>query len=233
MYHLECKCMLRKKDAFVLSDGRKKLLTLIEKTGSIKKAAERMDMSYRHAWGIIKKIEDATDEDIVISKRGGEKGGGTILSEAGKKILKKYDEMKEKHRGDIYEKPSLTVDGIIQQDDKILLIKRKNPPFKDEYALPGGFVENNEVVEKAVVREVEEETGLETEIKRLEDVYSSPGRDPRGHTVSIVYSLDITGGSLSSGSDAQGTEYFSIDELPILAFDHDKIIKDYLSRFSD
>ncbi|MFO7792485.1 MAG: NUDIX domain-containing protein [Candidatus Saliniplasma sp.] len=225
--------MLKKGDRFVLGEGRKELLTLIEKTGSLTEAAEKMDMSYRHAWGIIKKIEEAADENVVVSKRGGDKGGGTKLSKFGTGLLEKYEEMKKKHRGDIYEKPSLTVDGIIQQKDEILLIERKNPPFKGKYALPGGFVEYNELVEEAVVREIKEETGLKTEIKRLVDVYSDPDRDPRGHTVSIVYSLKVIGGKLSSGSDAQGAEYFLKDDIPELAFDHAKIIKDYLFRFCD
>ena len=95
-----------------------------------------------------------------------------------------------------YQKPSLTVDGIILKDEKILLIKRKNDPFKDMWALPGGFVEYNEKCEDAVVREVSEETGLKTNIKKIFGVYSDPSRDPRGHTISIIYILDIIDGDL-------------------------------------
>jgi len=233
MYRLECKCMLKEGDRFLLGEGRKKLLNLVEETGSIKGAAKRMDMSYRHAWGIIKRIEKATDEEIVISKRGGDKGGGTKLSESGKKLLKTYENMKKDHRGDIFQKPSLTVDGIIESEKKILLIERKNPPFEGTYAIPGGFVEYGEKVEDAVVREIKEETGLETKIIDLVGVYSEPNRDPRGHTVSIVYSLQVTGGTLSGGSDARKPRYFSKDELPDLAFDHESIIEDYLIGSSD
>ncbi len=228
MYRLDCKCMLKKEDEFILGEGRKKLLQLISKTGSIKDAAEEMDMSYRHAWGIIKKIEKGVGKKVVVSKRGGQRGGGTRLSKFGREMLDIYEDMKKEHRGDVYLNPALTVDGIIEIDEEILLIKRKNDPFKDKYALPGGFVEYNEEVEKAVVREITEETGLETEIKKLVGVYSKPDRDPRGHTVSVVYSLSIIGGSLSSGSDAKEAKYFSTDELPELSFDHEKIIKDYL-----
>jgi len=228
MYHLECKCMLKKRGDFVLSEGRKRLLELVSETGSIKEAANRMDMSYRHAWGIIKKIENVAGEKIVISQRGGQRGGGTRLSKFGEGLLETYEKMKKKHEGDVYLNPSLTVDGIIGKNDEILLIKRKNPPFKDRYALPGGFVEYNENVESAVVREVEEETGLKTKIKELIGVYSEPDRDPRGHTVSVVFSLGVKSGSLSSGSDAKKAKYFKVNEIPELAFDHKKIIKDYL-----
>ncbi|MFW6141543.1 MAG: NUDIX domain-containing protein [Candidatus Saliniplasma sp.] len=220
--------MLKKDDKFILGQGRKKLLELVSETGSIKEAAKNMGMSYRHAWGIIKKIEENVGEEIVISRRGGQKGGGTSLSKFGQDLLKTYEDMRSTHRGDVYQNPSLTVDGIIESEGELLLIKRGNPPFKGKYAFPGGFVEYNETVENAVVREIKEETGLKTEIKQLVGVYSDPNRDPRGHTVSVVFSLRVIGGSLSSGSDAQSADYFSKDEIPRLAFDHDKIIKDYL-----
>ncbi len=126
-----------------------------------------------------------------------------------------------------YKKPSLTVDGIIEKDSKILLIKRGNEPFKNKWALPGGFVEYGEKTEKAVVREIFEETGLKTDIKNLFGVYSDPNRDPRGHTVSVVYSLKVIGGKLKSGDDACDAEFFDLNKLPDLGFDHKKIISDY------
>ena len=89
----------------------------------------------------------------------------------------------------------LTVDAIIIYDDRLVLIRRKNEPFRGMQALPGGFVEKDETVEQAVARETKEETGLDTVIVRLIGVYSDPGRDPRGPTVSICYRLAVTGGS--------------------------------------
>jgi 8-oxo-dGTP diphosphatase len=125
--------------------------------------------------------------------------------------------------------PRLTVDGIIISDAKLLLIRRANPPFQDTWALPGGFVDYGETVEAAVQREVKEETGLETSIHRLVGVYSDPDRDPRGHTVSVVFLLAVAEGEAQGGDDAAEARWFSLDELPELAFDHAKIINDALA----
>ena len=112
-----------------------------------------------------------------------------------------------------YKSPSLTVDGIIQIDDKILLIKRKNPPFKDSWAFPGGFVEYGETTENAVMREIYEETNLKTKIKHLLGVYSDPNRDPRGHTVSVVYILEHIEGTPKGSDDAKEAKLFKIEEV--------------------
>lgn len=127
--------------------------------------------------------------------------------------------------------PSLTTDGIIFKNNQILLIKRKNPPFKGKWALPGGFVEYGEKTEDAIIREVSEETGLKTKINKLAGIYSDPDRDPRGHTVTIVYILDIIFGDINAGDDASNVKFFNIKELPKLSFDHSKIINDILQRF--
>lgn len=129
-----------------------------------------------------------------------------------------------------YKNPKLTVDGIIINDDKILLIKRKNDPFKDKWALPGGYVEYGETVENAVVREIHEETNLSVEIKELLGVYSSPDRDPRGHTVTIAFILNVKNGDVKGGDDAVDAKFFKIQDLPDLSFDHDKIIEDAVRR---
>ncbi|KYK34693.1 MAG: hypothetical protein AYK22_04835 [Thermoplasmatales archaeon SG8-52-3] len=127
-----------------------------------------------------------------------------------------------------FENPKLTVDGAVLKNNKILLIKRKNNPFKGKWALPGGFVEYGEKVEDAVIREVFEETGLKTSIIKIIGVYSDPNRDPRGHTVSIVYFLDINEGELKSNDDASDAKFFDVKDLPELSFDHEIIIKDVL-----
>ena len=129
-----------------------------------------------------------------------------------------------------YKSPKLTVDGLILKDKKVLLIKRKNYPFKGKWALPGGFVEYKEKTEDTAIREVFEETGLKTKINNLVGVYSDPNRDPRGHTVSVIYLLEICGGKLKSSDDASDAKFFDLNQLPKLAFDHSKIIKDALRK---
>ena len=107
-----------------------------------------------------------------------------------------------------------------------MLIRRGHEPFKSWLALPGGFVEKEETVEQAVVRETKEETGLDTEIIGLIGVYSDPGRDPRGPTVSVCYMLRVTGGSPRASSDAAAVELLAPGAIPPLAFDHDRMIAD-------
>jgi 8-oxo-dGTP diphosphatase len=120
----------------------------------------------------------------------------------------------------------LTVDGVVAEDGQVLLVRRRNPPFAGQYALPGGFVDCGETVEAAVVREVREETGLQTRIERLLGVYSDPSRDPRGHTVSVTYLLRREGGTLAGADDADDAGFFPLDALPTLAFDHAHILAD-------
>jgi len=128
----------------------------------------------------------------------------------------------------MHKSPALAVDAIILLDGQLVLVRRKNPPFKGAYALPGGFVELGERVEDATVRETLEETGLKTKVKKLVGVYSDPGRDPRGHTVSVVFELTYVSGKLKAGDDAAGVSRFDLRKLPKLAFDHESIIKDFL-----
>jgi 8-oxo-dGTP diphosphatase len=124
---------------------------------------------------------------------------------------------------------NLTVDGVLIEGGKVLLIKRLRPPYKDCWALPGGFVEYGETVENAVVREFFEETGLKTEVLSLVGVFSDPNRDPRGHTVSVAFLLKRRGGELKGGDDAASPTFFPLPlkDLP-LAFDHRKIIEEAL-----
>ena len=126
--------------------------------------------------------------------------------------------------------PALTVDAIAIKDGQIILIKRKNPPFQGCFALPGGFVDYGETVEAAVIREFKEETGMDADIEDFIGIYSEPDRDPRGHTVSAVFELKIIGGKMLAGDDAAEITLFKTEDLPELAFDHEKIISDYLAN---
>ncbi len=124
--------------------------------------------------------------------------------------------------------PSLAVDIIIFFDNKLILIKRGREPFKDCFALPGGFVEYGETVENAAVREAKEETGLDVHQLSLLGVYSKPNRDPRGHTVSVVY-YGKGSGTPKAGDDAKEIFLFELNSIPNnLSFDHNKIINDFL-----
>jgi 8-oxo-dGTP diphosphatase len=125
--------------------------------------------------------------------------------------------------------PLLTVDAIILCDnDSVVLVSRKNHPYKGSWALPGGFVEYGETVESAVLREVKEETGLNIKLKGISGVYSDPDRDPRGHTVTICFKAQKIGGKLKADSDAQGVACIKLEEALAykLAFDHEQILKD-------
>jgi len=121
--------------------------------------------------------------------------------------------------------PFLTVDAIISYQGKIVMIERSNPPFG--WALPGGFVDYGESVEEAVVRETKEETNLDFVNFRQFKVYSRYGRDPRFHTVSVVF-VGKGKGDLCASTDAKNVDLFFLDSLPQkIAFDHRKIIEDY------
>jgi len=129
-----------------------------------------------------------------------------------------------------YINPASTVDLIVSCNGGIILIKRKHEPFKDYWALPGGFLEHGkETLEQAAVRELFEETNLMTNPGELGlvGVYSDPKRDPRGHVISHVYEVRNYSGELTANGDAAEVSIFR--ELPdILAFDDKKVIKHYL-----
>lgn len=128
------------------------------------------------------------------------------------------------------EKVQMTADIIIVYDDgEIVLTKRKYEPFKDFWSLPGGKMENEEMLEITAVREAKEETGLDIMITRLIGVYSDPFRDPRGRYISVAYEAKIIGGELKPGSDAASCIKIAIKDIGDLAFDHNKIVEDYIS----
>ncbi|MEW6202748.1 MAG: NUDIX hydrolase [bacterium] len=121
--------------------------------------------------------------------------------------------------------PLLTVDVAIFVEGRLVLIQRRNPPFEGMWALPGGFVDVGETVEAAAVREAREETSLTVELVALVGVFSDPDRDPRGHTVSVVFLAKPIGGTLRAADDARAVQIFQPDSLPPLAFDHDLIVQ--------
>jgi 8-oxo-dGTP diphosphatase len=124
--------------------------------------------------------------------------------------------------------PILTVDGIILAKDKVLLLKRALRPFFGFWALPGGHVDYGETVEKAIKREIKEELGIPVKIKGLFGVYSNPKRDPRYHTISIVYLIGKIKGRIRINKESSEFKYFSLRNLPRkIGFDHRQILNDF------
>lgn len=155
-------------------------------------------------------------------------------SEEEKEFLEKYDSNK-------YIKPCVTVDNLIYKIEgkniKILLVTRKNYPYKNCLALPGGFLDvGMENTEQAVMRELKEETSLDIKKPELFGVYSDPDRDPRDHVVSIVYSCRVnTTEGVQANDDAADANFYDLKEIlekpSLLAFDHFKILSDFKSRY--
>ena len=119
------------------------------------------------------------------------------------------------------------VDGIVERDDKLLLVRRKKDPFKGSLSFPGGKVDEGERVEDALKRELKEETNLDIEPTDILGVYSDPSRDPRGHRVSITFIATIKSGEAKAADDAESIVWLPINEQQDLAFDHNKILNAY------
>lgn len=132
----------------------------------------------------------------------------------------------------VYRNPTPTVDVVIlvpgiEGGSGVVLIERLNPPHG--WALPGGFVDVGETCEQAAVREMKEETGLDVVLTGLLGVYSDPERDPRQHTMSVVYTgVARNIDELSAGDDAGKAKVFPLGQWPTLAFDHELILRDFL-----
>ncbi|MBN2614828.1 MAG: NUDIX hydrolase [Bacteroidales bacterium] len=128
-----------------------------------------------------------------------------------------------------YPRPAVTVDAVIfrirNHQREVLLIERRHPPFRHQWALPGGFVDMDEDLETAAGRELEEETGLKHILLHQFHAFGAPGRDPRHRTISVAYWGELeTSQPIRAGDDAQKAQWFSLDELPKTAFDHEEII---------
>lgn len=138
-----------------------------------------------------------------------------------------------------YERPCVTVDIILfstkNQTSELLLIQRKNDPFKGRWAIPGGFIEMDEPLKQAAVRELKEETNVDISEEKLEQFYTfgKPDRDPRARTITVAYLAIIDPDDVKpeADSDASGVRWFPCDELPPLAFDHQEIIERALKAY--
>ncbi|WP_394824353.1 NUDIX domain-containing protein [Pendulispora albinea] len=152
-----------------------------------------------------------------------------------------------------YPRPALTVDNVVfalrARDLAVLLVRRKNAPFQGDWALPGGFVDEGEPLHAAALRELEEETGISGVTLEQLGAYGDPGRDPRGHTVSVVfYTFVISEPRPAAGDDAADAAWHPLRSLPIaqpsstrrrragdvkLAFDHARIIEEARVRLQE
>ncbi len=129
-----------------------------------------------------------------------------------------------------YPRPAVTVDAVVfrrvDNDWQVLLIRRMNAPFEGYWALPGGFIDEEETLEQAVERELYEETSLRgIKLEQLK-AFSNPHRDPRGRTIGVAFVgiLKDVSTEVKANDDAKEVQWFSLDKLPDLAFDHAEII---------
>ena len=231
-YHIGIKVRLDSLEGdALLGEGRAELLELVEERSSLSEAAKEMGMSYRYAWGTIRKISEAAGAPVVDSTRGGTSGGRTVLTPLGREMLDTFrrveDALQEEVRRGAFPHPRLTVDAVAIRHDKVLLVRRGNPPFEGSWALPGGFVDRGERLEAAVLRELVEETGVVGEVLGIVGAYSRPDRDPRGHTISVVYAVSADDGDVVGGDDAAEAAWHDLASPPELAFDHDEVLADY------
>ncbi|HNW69608.1 MAG TPA: NUDIX hydrolase [Bacteroidales bacterium] len=133
-----------------------------------------------------------------------------------------------------YPMPAVTVDAVIfrktEGSSEVLLIRRLNEPFKGQWAIPGGFINIDEELDDAVVRELQEETGISHHTLKQLFTVGTVGRDPRYRTISVIYFgwFDETTMRVKAGDDAADAAWFNLKELPSLAFDHRDVLRKVL-----
>ncbi len=125
--------------------------------------------------------------------------------------------------------PMIVVDGILIENDNVLLVERTTEPFLGHNVLPGGFVDYGERVKEAVIRETFEETGLRTKVMAFVGIYDNPKRDPRGRTISLAFLLKRTGGRIRESNETRNIRFFPLNKLPKrMGFDHKQMVADAL-----
>ena len=135
-----------------------------------------------------------------------------------------------------YPRPAVTADCVVitkEAEPKVLLIQRGADPYKGCWAFPGGFMNMDETTEQCAIRELEEETGLKVSTVRQIGAYSKVDRDPRGRVITVAYYALVQKGSVKGGDDARNAQWYPINEIPQLAFDHEKILRVALKRLKE
>lgn len=221
-YRLEYRAWLSQGGRRLLGEEEAGLLRLIKEKRSLLAAAHAAGLAAEEAEALLARAEESCGVRLVDRREASLTAEGErLLQELNSRCKRMADQLEH-----LYRNPVFGVDGIIIQDGRVLLVKRGKEPFAGTYALPGGFMDHGETSEEAVVREVEEETGLRTEVLDLVGAYTRPGRDPRGHICTLAYRLVVRGGSLRAGDDAAEAAFFRLGSLPPLAFDHADILED-------
>ena len=222
-YEVECDLTLKRDGKVVLTELDAQLLRSVRDLGSLQAIGKRLGMPSGDLLGTLGSLDDGKGHRLASID-----GDDADLTEEGLEVLLTFElkrRMLEEQLDHLWRKPYLTTDGVLIEGGKVLLVRRGKEPAKGAMALPGGIVEYGERLEDCVVREVREETGLETRVLRLVGIFSDPGRDPRGHFISALYELERTGGELLAGDDAAETGFYPLDDLPRLAFDHEEMVR--------
>jgi len=228
VYETVCELLVKRDGQIVLDESGARLLDMVDSVGVLTAIAKRMGLTMGDIAGAIDSLNEHADAPLIALNE-----MESELTAHGRELLGLYHLRKkvlDDQMQNLWKKPWLSVDGIIVIDGKIVLIERGHEPFKGKFVLPGGIVEYGERVEDCVVREMKEETGLDTRVIALSGVYSEPDRDPRGHFITIAFNLDVIGGKLVAGDDAAGVHLFEVDDLPEMATDHRKILADALRQ---
>jgi 8-oxo-dGTP diphosphatase len=228
-FETDCEIKLRKEGELIIDARRALLLEKIVQTRSLDTATHEIGASLGDVKVWLQTIENAIGAEAVIYSPDGK----VQLTESGTALLEEFrtrSRMAKSQVQNLWKKPWVSTDGIIIIGDQVVLIKRGREPFKGMHALPGGIVEYGETVEECVVREMEEETGLRTQVLDLVGVYSAANRDPRGHFITVAFNLKHIGGVLKGGDDAAEAALFPLNDLPEMAADHHTILAEALLK---
>lgn len=218
---------LEEDGVLLLDEPLAELLRALQRGATLEKALTRSGLSYGQVSRWRRAVGQALGADPLARE-----GRRLTVSEAGRGLLLEFQRRNTSVRVVLTQGlrvPLLAVDGLVLMKGRLVAVKRRYEPYRDRYCLPGGMVEYGESVEAAVVREVREETGLETRVEGLVGVYSDPARDPRGHVISVALALEPVGGQLASGTDAEAVGLLDLERLPEMGFDHDRIVADFLA----